>query len=361
MTRRLRELVAQGQRAAEQPGVKAARCVHGLLGDAGCRACIEACPEDAWLLTDDALALRSDRCDGCGLCVPACPEGALVLSFPLRICSEAGRSFLLAACERALPRGGETVLPCLHVIGLRQLTALYRQGVRQLRVLSADCDSCPRGTGGRLQERLHALSRALESLGLEGIGLEHCSLQAFRRLQDAVAASPSGVAVSRRAFLQRLGRGGAASAEALSMQGLEEEREGPPGELLPDRPGVTRWPWQPRLDPGRCNGCDACIRLCPHRAITLQDDAQGAIHYLLEPRRCTGCGLCRDVCDQDAIRLLQWQPQPGERHTVPLREVRCRACGTQFHIPVEHPLSYAGKCRICTLHDHHSSLFQVLE
>lgn len=45
-----------------------------------------------------------------------------------------------------------------------------------------------------------------------------------------------------------------------------------------------------------CNGCKACIPVCPVNAITMEGDKAK-----INPFQCTGCGACIPVCPQEAI------------------------------------------------------------
>ncbi len=359
MSFRLRDIVEQSCREAIVPEIVGERCVHALLENASCRACVDSCPRGAWRLDDEALGLDTAACDGCGLCIPVCPEGALSTREERVTRGDPGRQYALFACEYALPARGEGVLPCLHSIGLQTLLSLYQKGIRQLKVASGNCDECARGGGERLSDRVEYLDRCLNSAGSPGMGLDRLPADAFQRLLNEPAGFPSGVDVSRRGFLQSLTRAGLQQAgELAALSGVAERGFAPPGTLLPDLSGHTLWPWQPVLDASRCNGCDACVRLCPHQAIVLEQ-LEAALCYRLDPQNCTGCGICVDVCDRGAVRLLQWRPR--QQQLLALNQARCTACGAGFHLPREQPLSARGECRICSQNNHHRNLFQVLE
>jgi heterodisulfide reductase subunit A len=45
-----------------------------------------------------------------------------------------------------------------------------------------------------------------------------------------------------------------------------------------------------------CNGCSACVPICPTNAISMQDGKAK-----VDPFQCTGCGACIPVCPQEAI------------------------------------------------------------
>lgn len=49
---------------------------------------------------------------------------------------------------------------------------------------------------------------------------------------------------------------------------------------------------------GKCSYCEACVRLCPSKALT----RKGSVVSLV-PARCSGCGLCTEVCYDKALSL----------------------------------------------------------
>jgi ferredoxin len=341
------------------PEIVGDRCVHTLTANGSCQACVQACPHEAWILDDAALALDTDRCDGCGLCASACPEGAILIEREPAVWAGPEAAVAFAACDRTGLPSTVGVIPCVHALGLRDLLRLYRLGVRQLLVSQGDCSACPRGGAEPLERRTEQINLALASHGLRSLVVRRLPASVWleegrRRAKEATRPS-----VSRRAFLRR--SASRPVAQGLRLAGLlddERERYVAAGELLPDAlaPGGLL-PWVPAIDQDRCNGCDACAKLCPHGAISLEHDDQG-LRYNIAAARCSGCGLCVDACDQDAVTVIPWQA-PAQRE-VGLSSNRCRACGAPFHLP-EGRVSSDGRCRICLQTNHHRNLFQVLD
>jgi len=342
----LRELLDEA--IGKLPTADPERCVHAHAEVASCQRCVEACPRDAWVLDEEELGLDTDRCDGCGLCVAHCPEGALSLSGAAPPVNT-GKASIVIACERTLGDGADWRLPCVHAVSLEQLTLLHRAGLRRISLQTADCPSCPRNDAAGMAHRVALVNRVLSQRRLPVIDLidqraDHPSGRAGSVRGDVTEAQ-----VSRRGFFRRVM---GAAAELQSDDGDQGWR--PPGEFLPPVGRGDLALAVPTIDPAHCNGCDACVRICPHDALTL---APGRDAYLISAESCTGCRLCIDVCDQDAVDVTECAVL--ERLQVPLQERACRSCGAHFH----RPGSEAGNqplCHVCSRANHQRNLFQVL-
>ncbi|MDJ0944416.1 MAG: 4Fe-4S binding protein [Kiloniellales bacterium] len=340
-------------RLEQGPTFHGDRCVHGFAPAATCRACIEACPRDAWILDESALSLDLDSCDGCGLCQAACPEAAIEIDAKPSLRQDLEEVVAFASCEKAGIPAQDGVLPCLHALGLREILLIHREGITHLVLAKGDCSTCARGQAPRLESTVERLNVALEERGLPAIRLEHCAADDWkdrRASLDAVSKSP---VLDRRGLFRRL------TQAAAQAEGPRQDQRAPtaPGALLPRKQRTDSLPYLPIILAERCVGCDACLRICPHGALRL-DESEDEPCYRLLGERCTGCGLCVDVCEQDAVRIDLWASE--SLPTVPLKAARCRACGAPFHRP-SIQARRAELCRICETSSHHRKLFQVLD
>ncbi|MEI2781939.1 MAG: 4Fe-4S binding protein [Candidatus Competibacter sp.] len=348
--------------AATLPLIAGERCVHARIETASCRACAEACPRGAWIIDSERVGIDIDTCDGCDLCVPACPEGAIssARGHAADLVIWNGRPTVFRACENAGATGESGIIPCLHAIGAMELLRLYRRGATSWIACAAPCDTCPRGGTQRLEESVRQANALLASRGLRPLALtvlEPDRWSATRRQAKPRAAE---AALTRRRFFRGAWR--AAVNAVLDTAAGTADADASGTEFIPATAWLPRAGpddvclHRPAIDPERCNGCDACARLCPHQAIALERSADG-LRYRLDGRQCTGCGLCRDVCDRDAIAIDSMRTQ--RQTTVPLAESRCPVCGVAHHAP-EPALSADGRCRICARTPHARLLHQVL-
>ena len=65
------------------------------------------------------------------------------------------------------------------------------------------------------------------------------------------------------------------------------------------------------VDENKCCGCSACVRVCPYRAVTLEEIDSREINGTVKRHvarvnagLCQGCGACAAACRTGAIDLL---------------------------------------------------------
>lgn len=351
------------------PRIDGARCVHVTAAVASCRACAEACPKAAWEVDDGGVSLSPDACDGCGLCAPACPQGVISHIHPVAKRREGRELVAFAACSGTGLHNGrdgvEGVLPCLGVLALPELLALYRAGVRRLYVTREGCATCSTGsnTPARLEKNIADLNYLLAGRGLEPLRLVNRSRAPWQALLTFDTEPDGGPALGRRALFRMTAR---RVSEVVETAGTSlapaEPPHQPPGRALPPpAPGVAAeqvpWPWVPSIDAAACDGCAACARICPTGAITVDEAAPG---FRLSPPDCTGCRLCADVCHAGAVLLERLAPQ--RQTLLPLARVRCKACGvSEWRVPRAGGTADDGLCRVCRTTRRTRTLFQVLD
>ncbi len=350
----MRRGIIHGEDEAELklPGVLGELCVHSHLEQASCRACVEACPHRAWVIDEEVLGIDPERCDGCDLCVPACPQGAIRPRFAPSVKETENGAVAFAICEYSGVVGvNEGLMPCIHAIGMEGLLRLQRLGVTYLISACGNCAECERGGSRRLEHVLGQINSLFATRRIPSITYRELAPGHWLRALDKVSGLAQGMKLNRRAFLHKAMRTPVERVRAVMQN--DEQAFHPPGTLLPKAGPDDLFPSVPLIDPARCDGCDACINLCPQHALLLDDEPPS---YRIDASRCTNCGICTDVCERQAVDIRSMRPSGQGR--IPLHSGQCRACGVEFHVP---GTDIDSLCRICRHTNHHSKLFQVLD
>jgi ferredoxin len=141
-----------------------------------------------------------------------------------------------------------------------------------------------------------SLQQHVRKAGLDPLGIEVVNLGAYTgHVRPREAATEHAVLVLS-----------AAVAKARAFSGSL------PSNLKPSLPGrmsrrsllslpILDYLPVPSVDTARCwadNGCQECVRACPHRALASVDG-----QIMLTKSRCTGCGICVSTCPNEAINL----------------------------------------------------------
>jgi len=90
--------------------------------------------------------------------------------------------------------------------------------------------------------------------------------------------------------------------EALlrEYRGYLEARRSGKGDRVWRDPRKELSPWYPTLFEGKCDGCGACVPVCPRQVLGWNPEKTKAL--VLEPYECAaGCQLCAKACTRQAI------------------------------------------------------------
>lgn len=58
------------------------------------------------------------------------------------------------------------------------------------------------------------------------------------------------------------------------------------------------------LSKNECNGCTACISICPKNCITMKYNDEGFLYPIIDKSKCINCGLCGSVCQAKQKTVL---------------------------------------------------------
>lgn len=327
---------------------------------ATCRLCVDICPEKAMVMDDEMLGLDEDACTACGLCQAVCPQNAISLDVTPREQDDT----LLLICDKAKPEYGEQRVKCVHQMGLEQIAGYYQKGVRNILVAKGDCQTC-HYQSDTLENKAQTLDKNCQQFNLlvQNRNLKPISINAVTVDQAkgwTKSITDDGVAnLSRRKLFTGVTEHfanettepetGVTSRHLANLQELNAEQE------------ASLFFTVPQIDENLCEGCDACVRICPTQTLIKVNEEPSQSCYKVLPQNCTGCGLCQDVCSVHAICLLAMSE--SKTRTTLLQAYTCASCGIVCHVPGPEYGSRAnegGLCRICSQTGHHKKLFQVL-
>jgi len=347
-------------------------CVNLRARSVRCEACVEACPAAALELTEDKVGV-SEACTSCGACIPVCPSGVFsVTGYSVSAVVNAvgdDPEVRLHCSESRGMGGGGIVVPCLHVIDARMLSAMAAEGVKNIYFGGLEhCGDCKRGDARETVSQ--ACKRIEKWLGDQAPKIASVLEDDQKQTTQAVDRHDQ-VKMDRRSFLRFAGVRAAASAAGWvapqaepvvqNVSIFDRDPFAPrPVEYLSivaDR--ADRIPWAEKARPplytrtfgSSCTVCEVCAQRCPTGALQLgQDTAGKAITY--DAELCTNCTLCAVICPYEAVQSRAFKVEDvlgRERHElVRLETVSCRQCGTRF---VPEQGGHGDMCQTCLTED----------
>ncbi|RJT37419.1 4Fe-4S binding protein [Rahnella woolbedingensis] len=266
-------------------------CVRNTVKNSRCTACVDACPTGAVTLSATGMiAINPQACIGCGYCFFNCPTGAVEG---------------IATVQRPY-RGDRLVMPLSAIVPCTEELLMWHSEYG-IRYVEMEPDSA---------------SAWFQAIAVLNIRLK----EMCEPLWSVLPPCPDALNGSRRRWLQ-LKKAGCASGSVAAGGRARRALFTQISEYRPD------------LDKDRCSLCGACVRVCPEKAIRLENS-----ELMLNPIKCTGCGNCEAVCFEKAIVAHEAGSTAPTVYGV--EQVRCRICHRDFHAWSLRE----DKCPVCRRH-----------
>lgn len=347
-------------------------CVNLRARSIRCEACVEACPVAALELTEDKVGV-TEVCTSCGGCIPVCPGGVFsVTGYSVSAVVDAvgdDAEVRLHCSESRGMGGGGIVVPCLHVVDARMLSAMAGEGVEKIYFGGLEhCEDCKRGDARETVS--HACKRMEKWLGDQAPAIAAVLEDDQKRTTSAVDRHDQ-VKMDRRSFLRFAGVRAAASAAGwVAPQAEPIEQNVSIFDRNPFAPRPVEYlsivadradsiPWAEKARPplysrtleSACTVCEVCAQRCPTGALRLGEDSSGkAISY--DADLCTNCTLCAVICPHDAVQARAFKVEDlvgrARLDLVRLETAACRQCGTRF-VPEQGGNEHL--CQTCLIED----------
>lgn len=335
-------LLARAASVQGRPFFSAQHCINKKQTKHRCRTCAQLCPAGAIPENPARGKINWEACTNCGLCVAQCPSRCFspdlmaqkVYSDPIKseavgiVCAEAGK------------RRNVRKVECVCGTPWEWLAALALQ--TRVIIYTGACENCKKT--GQKEHMAEKLKRVEEFLGsrlyrervettddLQSFHPDVVGPRLDRReffgmlthgLKQSAAYGVSSVIpfpdedAAKNALVYRKYLAGAVKSGYVEAK---EKNEAPPSYrvLLP-------------VHNKNCFACGICERICPHHALSTQEEKDGTRVIDVTPADCTGCGLCTLLCPYggiDGLELTEVQHM-DRQPLVQVRSESCARCGT---------------------------------
>lgn len=279
--------------------VDRSRCLRHRYNKSACARCMDACVTGAVSFSPEGLSIGGNECTACMRCVAVCPTEALcVEGFTLQqAISDLRRADKpVLGCWRDRGACSHAGGPCLGFLSREHLVALPVLLGRPIQLNMTQCAGC--GNAHVIDEiassihEIEGITAACTSGELDYEDIRTSRREFFRMLRGGSVRAVQGFATAS----QECGSNGSFSKKALPYkrqllnhaytQASGTVRERLKGCYVQVRIGTS------------CNGCMACVAMCPTGALSKGDRALG-----FDTFSCSGCMLCEEFCKAGAISI----------------------------------------------------------
>jgi ferredoxin len=304
------------------PKIDGSRCV----ANAGCRACVSACPVAALGSSGGAVTYDKSACIACGICVTTCPPGAVVnpvatpaaLEAEIRAAVEVssrriGIRFVCRSSQVHAESGWHDVeVPCTGMLTVGWLLAPLLVGASAVSAVTCEESECSLGLSARATVALGEAQEVLTAIGIDATRLGGDRLD-FPPLMPMPA--PSGIFDP--------------GSTQRAIAALHECTHIDPGFVALGSADIGTVD----IDVSSCTACEMCANVCPTDALRSTHDRDG-VRIDFDVCDCVACGQCIAVCpeiDRGAITFtVGFDPSDWKRGRRELRHeatASCDLCG----------------------------------
>lgn len=300
------------------------KCIKRLSPKASCSKCKDICPIDAISLNKRSITIN-DNCDTCNLCVSQCPTNALI-DTGKRFISHRDKIFVL--CEKHTSdeeTDPHLRISCLNFINTKILLNLYRRGFREIYTSTNMCTDCDKSNN--IEKELEKANKILNKLNKPTISLINNEVDSIKELVNNAKEVKSKTEIDRRGFIKHLAKEFYSTAYELSPPAVREQFWDTETDI------INMWQkdeeekialYRVDKNESRCIECHACVKLCPQKVWTIEDDIKEESTYL-----CNGCKLCSDTCPGKAIEITEDLHMTSRKIFEKLSKI-CTKCNKEF-------------------------------
>ena len=303
------------------PQVDGSSCV----ADDGCSACVDICPQDAYLWSDGRISYDKDACVPCGRCVTGCPVGAIKspAATPAMIDAQVravvdisgGSVGVRFVCSRgsvdAESGWADISVPCTSMIPSSWHLACRLLGASCAKAVPCGDSGCPVGGDSLVIEANDIARRVLTQTGFE---------------VSTVAEEPhddGAVFVGTNPFAQ-----GSAADIILALvasTGTDFTVESENAQL-----GIVS------IDGATCTLCGQCAKVCPTNSLS-ESYFDDIISISFDAMACVNCSQCVAECPENERGAISVRGMVDtarlDAGRIVLNEgtvARCEICGGAF-------------------------------
>jgi ferredoxin len=329
-----------------------ARCVRTTNKFSTCQECLDSCPVNTIVFSNNLPSFIPNDCVNCGGCVGGCPDAA----FSLSDFSSINYIFSFLEDKREVLSCKDDI-PCLALLSVEEMLSLTLLSDKKLIFDRTHCLECPISKPNEKMiedrvEEVNFLSEAMQSdkrVSFISVDYKHEKTKSSRR--DFLSkANIKDIAKAKHSIEN--------SAESLDEELKEhitskEDIQKIKQKFVPDRRKLLSMAIrrveiptqfhnldindisfisQKVLDEDSCTNCQMCYRICPTGA--LSSNEYGAF-IAFDAINCIKCNSCHEVCEPKSLSLkpifsLEQFFKPSRETLVRFSVKRCDECGMPF-------------------------------